>query len=211
MQNDGESRQSLLALVEHVETQLRFGSRLELVCSVAGSDRDGQGVTSGLGHELFYFLRLCVGGILLRHVYIVLDASQSAQLSLYDYTVLMRILDHLAGDLDVLLERFGGSVDHDRSKSTVDAGLAGLKIRTVIQVQCDRNIRALLHRCLYQLDQVGVVGIGTGTLGYLQDQRCALLLCCLGDTLYDLHIVDVECSDRITAIIRFLEHFGCGY
>ena len=63
---------------------------------------------------------------------------------------------------------------------------------------------------LYQLHQVGVVGISAGALGHLEDQGGVDFLSGLGDALYDLHVVHVESTDRITAVICLLKHFLSG-
>ncbi|MPN40120.1 hypothetical protein SDC9_187655 [bioreactor metagenome] len=72
----------------------------------------------------------------------------------------------------------------------------------------DGDIGALDDRGLHQLHKIGVVGIGPGTLGHLENQGSAEIAGGLGDSLYDLHIVDVECADSVAAVISFLEHFG---
>ena len=61
----------------------------------------------------------------------VLYAGQGAQLSLDHNTVIVSVLDHLAGDLDVLGEGLGGSVDHNGDETAVDAALAGLEVGAV--------------------------------------------------------------------------------
>jgi hypothetical protein len=45
-------------------------------------------------------------------------------------------------------------------------------------------------------------------LGDLQDQRSPQILRGFGDALDDLHIVDVERADGVSARIRLFEHFG---
>ena len=50
--------------------------------------------------------------------------------------------DNGLGDLDVLLKGLGGGIDHDGGKAAVNAGLARLKIGTMIQMQRDGNVRA---------------------------------------------------------------------
>ena len=140
-------------------------------------------------------------------LHIILDAGQSAQLGLHDDAVVVGVLHDLAGDLDVLGKGLGGSVDHNGGKAAVDAGLAGLKVGAVIQVQGDGDIGALDDGGLHQLHQVGVVGIGPGALGDLEDQRGVDLAGRLGDTLDNLHIIDVEGADSIPAVIGLLEHF----
>ena len=114
MQNDGEAGQTAGDLFQHVETQcgrnqdalLVDGALLgsELVCTVGSADSDSQGVAAGTGHELFDFLGTGVGSSLSSNIDLVLDASQGAQLSLDNDTVVMSVLNDLLGDGDVLLE-----------------------------------------------------------------------------------------------------------
>ena len=66
------------------------------------------------------------------------------------------------------------------------------------------------HGSLYQLNQIGVVGIFPGTGRYLQDQRRLQLLGGLGDALHNLHVVDIECTNGVPAIVGFFEHFRTG-
>ncbi len=218
MQHDGETRQTLGDLFQNVEAQsggdqdalLVDGALLggELVSAVRGADGNGQGVTAGAGHELFDFLGTGIGGSLSGDIDLVLNASQGAQLSLNDNAVVVCILNDLLGDGDVLLKGLGGGVDHNGGETAVDAGLAGLKAVTVVQVQSDGNLGALDHSGLDQLDQVSGVGVGTGALGNLQDNGSVLLLASLGDALDDLHVVDVESTNSVAAVISLLEHLG---
>ena len=145
------------------------------------------------------------------HLHLVLDAGQRAQLRLHHNAVVVGVLHHLAGDLDILGKGLGGRVDHDGGKAAVDAGLAGLEVGAVIQMQHDGDIGAGRYRRLHQLHQIGVVGVGAGALADLQDHGSVLLLAGLGDALYDLHVVDVECADGVAAIISLGEHFLGSY
>ena len=122
----------------------------------------------------------------------------------------MGVLHDLLGDLDVLGEGLAGGVDHNGGETAVDAGLAGLEIRAVVQVQGDGDVGALDDSSLHQLHQVGVVGVGAGALGNLQDQGGLQFLSSLGDALDNLHVVDVESADSVAAVIGFLEHLGSG-
>ena len=88
----------------------------------------------------------------------------------YHHAVVVGVLHYLLGDLDVLLEGLGGGVDHDGGKAAVNAGLAGLKVGAVVQMQHDGDVGALDGSGLHQLHQVGVVGVGAGALGHLKDQ-----------------------------------------
>ena len=149
-------------------------------------------------------------GLLGGDLHVVLDAGQSAQLGLYHHAVVVGVLHNLLGDLDVLLEGLGGGVDHDGGKAAVNAGLAGLKVGAVVQMQHDGDVGALDGSGLHQLHQVGVVGVGTGALGHLKDQGSIQVPGGLGDALDDLHIVDVEGADGVAAVIGLLEHFSGG-
>ncbi len=74
MENDGEPREFLLDLLEDVETQRGWDEdalgiagallRFEFIRSMAGADRDSQGVNAGLGDKIDDFGRLGVGGVL---------------------------------------------------------------------------------------------------------------------------------------------------
>ena len=86
--------------------------------------------------------------------------GQGAELGLDDHAVVMGVLDDLAGDLDVLVEGLGGGVDHDGGEAAVDAGLAGLEVGAMVQMQGNGDLGALDDSGLDQLDQVGVVGVG---------------------------------------------------
>ena len=140
----------------------------------------------------------------------ILDTSQSTKLCLYNYAVSMCILNNLFGYCDVVLERFGRSIDHNGSESAIDTGFTKLKAIAVIQMQSDRNIRILDNCCLYQFYKISVVSVSSCALGYLKDNRALQLSSCLSDTLNDLHVVYVESTNCIAAMISFFKHFsGC--
>jgi hypothetical protein len=218
MEYDREAGQSLLNLFQNIETQRRrnqltllIASALcsgELVCTVGGTDSDSQGIAACTGNELLYLLRTGVMGILSGYIYLILNTSQSTQLSFYYYAMGVSILYYLLGDSDVLLKRLGGSIDHNGGKSVIDTGLAGLKAVAMIQMQNDRDIRILDNSSLNHLYQIGSVGISTSSFGYLQDNGGLALIGSLSDSLNDLHVVNVESADSITAIICLLKHFS---
>ena len=122
----------------------------------------------------------------------------------------MGILHYLAGDGDILLEGLAGRVDHHGGKAPVNAALTGLKAVAVVQMEHDGQA-GLNDGGLHQLHQIGVVGIGAGALGYLKDQRGLQVGRSLGDTLHDLHVVDVEGADGVTAVISLFKHFLGSY
>ena len=220
MKNDGESGKSLDALLENVETERRgnkdavgiSGALLsgELVSAVAGSDSDRKGVTSGSVYELFNLFGSGVSFLTCLNLNLILDTCKSSELSLNYYAVIVSILNYLLGKSDVVLEGLGRSVDHNGSESAVDTGLAELESITVIKVKSDGNLRILLNCCLYHLYKIGVVCVSTRTLGNLKDNRALKLSCSFGDTLNDLHVVDVESTYSVSAVVSFLKHlFGC--
>ena len=120
------------------------------------------------------------------------------------------ILHHLLGDLDVLLKGLGGGIDHHGGETAVHAGLAQLEAVAVVQVQADRQA-GLSDGGLYQLDQIGMVSIGPSALGDLEDQGGVDLFGRLGDPLDDLHVVDIERADSVSAVIGLFEHFSGRY
>ena len=217
VEHNGESGQTPGDLLQNVKPQRRGNQNAllvpgalgggELVCAVGGADGDSQRVAAGALYKLLHVLGTGVGGILCGNLDLILYTGQRAQLGLYHNAVVMGILHHLTGDGNILFKGLGGCVDHNGGKAVIDAGLAGFKGVAVIQMQADGKPR--LNLCgLYQLNQIGAVGVGTGALGYLQDDRCVALSGSLGDALNDLHIVDVKGADGIAAVIGLFEHFG---
>ena len=221
MQYDREARQTLDALFQYVETQRRRNQnavlvasallRSELVCAMGSTDSDCQRVTTGAGNEFLYFFRMGVALVARLNNNFVLDASQSAQLSLDNYAVVMCVLNNLLGQSDVFLERLGGSVDHNGGEAAVDAGLTNLERVAVIQMQSDRDIRVVDNCSLNHLYQIGVVCVSASALGYLQDNRSLQLAGSLRDTLNDLHVVNIESANCVTAVICLLEHLSSSY
>ena len=221
VQHDREAGQTLGDFLQHVEAEGRRDQDalliagallgLELVCAVAGADGDGQRVAAGLGDELLDFFGMGVGSLVCGDLHFVLDAGQRAELSFDDDAVVVRVLDDLLGDLDVLGKGLGGGVDHNGGEAAVDAALAGLKVGAVVQMQNDGDIGAANYGSLDQFDQIVVVRVGASTLGDLQDNGSVLFLAGFGDALNDFHVVDVESADGVAAVVSLLEHFGCSY
>ena len=212
MEHDREARQLLGDFLQNVKAQMRFA--LELERAVAGADGDGQRVNAGRLHKFLNLVGIGVKRVVVADFHVVLNAGQTAQLALNHNAVIVRILDHLTGQLDVLFKRQMRAVDHDGGEAAVDAGLAGFKIRAVIQVQHDRQIYAALLRVqqsgLNQLHQIHMLGISARALGNLKNHRRLFHRSRLGDALNDFHVVDVERADGIVAFIRFLKHLGRG-
>ena len=206
MQNDRETGQTLRDLFQNVEAELRIGAGLELVCAVAGADGDGQRITAGALDKLLHVLRTSVGGILFADIYIILDAGERTQLSLNDDTMVMRILDDLTRQSDVVLKGFGGGVDHDGRKAVIHAGFAKLKRVAVIEMQANRET-GLLDGSFDELDKIGAVGIFARAGGNLQNNGCAALLCSFRDALNNFHIIHIKSADGVSTFVGFFKHF----
>ncbi len=99
---------------------------------------------------------MSVGGILSGNLNVILYASQGAELSLDNNAVSVSVSTTF-----LVSSTFSSNGREEQSimteeKTAVDAGLAGLEVRTVVQVQSDRNVRALQNSSLYHLNEVGV-------------------------------------------------------
>ena len=221
VQNDRESGQTLDALLQYVETKRRRNQNAvcvaralcgsELIGTVRGTDRDSQRIAAGSADELFYFFRMCIGFLTGLDTDFILNTCERSELSLDDNAVIVSIFNNLTRQRDVVFKGFGGSINHNRSKSAVNAGFAELKRVAVVKMKSNGNFGIQLHGCFNKLYKVSMICIGACTFGYLKNDRAFQLPCRFCDTLNDLHIVDVERTDSISAVIGFCEHFFCGY
>ena len=221
VENDWEVRQLLGNLLQNIETELRWYQnalciagalcRSELESAVAGADSNSQGINASTLNEFLYLIRAGVSSIMCLYLYVILNAGQLAQLALYYYATLMSILYYLLGNLNVLLERTSRAIDHNGSETTVDAGLTSLEICTMIQMESYWQVRMNLQSSLYQMYQILMVCILASTSGALEDYRSMKLCSGISDTLYNLHVVYVECTDSVTALVCFFEHFFSSY
>ena len=79
----------------------------------------------------------------------------------------------------------------------------------MVEVQADGQA-GLDYSGLDELHKIGVVRVGAGALGDLQDQRSAQLSSGLGDALDNLHVVHVERANGVPTVVGLAEHFlGC--
>ena len=215
---DREARELLHALFENVETERRRYENTvlvscalcscELISTVGSTDSNSEGVAACSAYELFNFFRTCVGLVTGLYNNFILDTCESTKLSLNYYAMSVSILNDLLSKSDVVLERLGGSVDHNRCETTVDAGFAEFERITVVKVQSDRDIRILSYGSLNEFYEIGVVSICSCTLGNLEDNRALQFACSFCDTLNDLHVVYVKSTYSVTAVICLFEHFS---
>ena len=216
MENDRELRDLLLDFCEDVETELRRYEnavsiarallRFKLECAMARADCDSEGVNARLTNEFLNLFRLRVSCLVSSNLYIVLDASELTELSLDDNAMLMCISDDFLRAFDILFELVLRAIEHNGRETIIDAGFAGLEIRTMVEVQSDRNI-VDLEGCLDEVTEIRALSVLACASGSLEDNRGIQLCSCFRDTLYDLHVVDVESTDSEAAFVCFLEHF----
>jgi hypothetical protein len=109
------------------------------------------------------------------------------------------------------------AVDHDAGETEIDTAFAGFEIRTVIQVQNDRNSFAVVDlfgifdSALSHIAEQSLVCVFTGTFGNLKNKRGLSLDAGLNDRLELFHIVEVVSGDRVTAFDSFAEEILCVY
>ena len=112
--------------------------------------------------KFFDFFRLRVSGFVVGNLNIIFDAGEFAELCFNDNAVFVCISDNFLRTLDVLFEVILRAVVHDRCESIVDASLAGLKIRTVVKMQGDRNV-IHFESCEDEMAEIRSLGVFTGT------------------------------------------------
>lgn len=102
--------------------------------------------------------------------YIILDAGELTELSFDNDAMLMGISNDFLRAFDVLFELILGAIEHNGREAIIDAGFAGLEIRTMIEVQSDRNI-VDLKSCLDEVTEIRALGILACAGGSLEDNR----------------------------------------
>ena len=223
VKNDREAGELLLDGLENVERERRRNELarlgvagallgLELVCAVAGADRDGERIATGLGHEIDHFLGLRVVADLAGDL--ILNAGENTKLGLDRDIVLVGVGDNLLRKLHVLVIGKRRAVDHDGREAGVDAALAGLESVAVVEVKNDLGLLAaellgVFDSALGHVAENRGVGVLAGTLGDLHDHGRLGLDRCLDDGLHLLHCVEVERRDRVAAFDGLSEHLLC--
>ena len=142
----------------------------------------------------------------------VFDAGEDAELGLDRHVVLVRVVDDLLGELDVVLERKRAAVDHDGREAGVNAALASLVAVTVVEVENDLGLLAaeflgVLNGAFGHVAENRGVRVLAGALGDLHDDGRLSLDRGLDDGLHLLHSVEVERGNGVTALDRLCEHF----
>jgi hypothetical protein len=106
------------------------------------------------------------------------QAAQHAQLALDRDAAAVGHLDHLAGDVDIVLVAGRGlgvfhqrAVHHHRGEAVLDGGGAGRGAVAVVLVHADRDVRIDVDQGVDHLGQHDVVGVGAGAARGLDDDR----------------------------------------
>ena len=146
----------------------------------------------------------------MRYLYLILNACKPAQLTLDYNTVIVCVFDYSLCQSDVLLKGQMRTVDHNRCEAAVNTTLAKLKRVAVVKMNAYRQVR-LDNRRLDKLHKIGMVCILSCTARYLKDKRSLLFLCRFRNALDDLHIVDIESTYGIAALICLSEHLFTRY
>ena len=203
MQDQGVVGQLLADGFQPGEVKVRLA--LELVGAMACADGNGQRVAARFFNKVHSLIGIREG--MLGILYVFLNAGQLAKLGLYPDTAGMGVFHNLLGNGDIFLVRQGGTVDHDGGEAAVDAVLAHLKGRTMVQMDADRNAGVLNQGSLDQLHDVDLAGIFSGAGRNLQNHRRLLFRGSTHNALNDFHIVDVKRTNGEFAFIGSFKHF----
>ena len=104
VEHDGEAGQTLFNFFENVKAELGLGAGLELVCAVAGTDRDSEAVNSGALDKFLNLSGIGIACVLRGYLYVILNAFEPAKFALDDYAVVMSVLNDLTGKSDVFFK-----------------------------------------------------------------------------------------------------------
>ena len=112
----------------------------------------------------------------------------------------------LAGLAHIFFIRQGGTVKHNGGESAVDTLFANFKRVAVVQMQGNGKVGDF--QCGFdEFYQIFVIGIRACTFGNLENQRHINFFNCFYDSLNNLHIVHIKCTNGIAAFVCFFEHF----
>ena len=105
---------------------------------------------------------------------------------------------------------YGFVPTENKSKKELFERIKHSSVATKVIYESPKRIIKLLEYIKKEIPGC-VVSVCTSTLRYLKDNRAVQLSSCLCNTLNDLHVVNIESTDCVSAIISFLKHFGCCY
>ena len=155
------------------------------------------------------FLRICT---LASTDYAVFFAADCTDFCFDRQTQLMSNCNQFLGLCQIFFDREVRTVEHDRSKASLDAVIA-LIVGAVIQMQSNRNgdTQRFVHSLYHICNNLETGHVLAGTAGNAQNYRRIQLLCSVQDCLCPFQIVDVELTDCILAVSSLLHHILCRY
>ena len=204
---DWETRKLLSNFFKNVKTKLWLLARLKLVSTVACTDSDCKWVNTCSCNKIIYFFRSCIRCVFSVNLYIIFNTCKCTKLTLNNYAVSVCIFNNLLCKSNIFFIWKWRTVNHNRSKSTVNTCFASFKVRTVVKVKGNRKT-CFFSCCLYHSNKVTVWCILSCTCWTLKNNRSVKLLCSTGNTLYNFHIIYIESTDSISAFICFFKHFS---
>ena len=175
VQNYREVGEALGDFFENVETECGgneyalfveralFG--LKLVRAVRSAYSDGKRVNARFGDEFVNFFG--TGVRTYRVAYFVFDAGESAEFAFDNNAVVMRVFHNLFGEFDIVRKGVSGTVDHNGSKASVDAGFASFEVGTMVEVKNDGDFRAFDNGGFHKLNEVSVICVSARAFGNL--------------------------------------------
>ena len=137
----------------------------KLVRAVRSADSDSKRVNARFGNEFVNFFG--AGVRTYRVAYFVFDAGESAEFAFDHNAVVMCVFNNLFGEFDIVRKGMSGTVDHNGSKASVDAGFASFEVGTMVEVKNDRDFRAFDNGCFHKLNEVSVVSVSARAFGNL--------------------------------------------
>ncbi len=140
---------------------------------------------------------------------VLLHAAQLAELGLDHQALGVGRLDHALRDLDVLLERLVGGVDHHRAVEPGSDAIHAGGLVAVVEVDGEDRLRKDLVRGPEDGLEHALVGVGPGALADLDDER-RLAIHVAAEQAHGLfQIIDIVGSDGILSVRRRKQLFGC--
>ena len=175
---------------------------------MACADCNGKRIYARAFYKIHRLVRVCIRCIRRVNVYFVLNASQLAKLRLYHYAAFMCVIHDFFRLCYIFLIIQMGTIKHYGSKPVFDTVPANFKIRTMVKMQCD--IQPCFLDCrVHHRFQIFRVRIFQRGFGNLKDNSGILRLCRSHNALNNLHIVDIECTNGVTALKSLFKHLFC--
>ncbi len=204
--DEGEAGDEVFDLLEDVEVEGLLA--LELEGAMRGADGAGEGITAGELDELLGLDGIGEGGVAILDLDIFLDAAEHTEFGLDGDALGVGLVYHALGNLDVLLERIVGGVDHDGAEEPgIDAVITGLLVPVVEMHREDGLWENLASRADDGLEHA-LVGVAARALGNLDDEGGFRIDRAFEEAHGLLGVVDVVGADGVFSVGVFEELRG---